>query len=145
MGRSHTEKQEKLALEYAHNGGNATAAAKAAGYSPATAHEIGRQNLAKPQVSEMIRVHLLGMKARSGALGLKVLAEISQDEKAPHSARVSAARALCEHAGLLGGGKEQRSLADVVNGDLLNSDWTLQPEEVLSAFRRANSGIRVIE
>jgi hypothetical protein len=47
-------KQEAFCRFYCANGGNATAAAKAAGYSEKTAHAIGGQNLKKVEIAEFI-------------------------------------------------------------------------------------------
>lgn len=112
-----TEMQRKFAFEYASNGGNATAAARAAGYSEKTAHEIGRQTLEKDHVREEIQRHLMRLRFRSGAVGLDALIRIAQDGKAPAAARVSAARALCEHAGLLGTAKEVQAARDEADQD----------------------------
>lgn len=102
MTSTNTDMQKRFAVEYASNGGNATQAAKSAGYSPKSAHEIGRQLLEKPHVHEMVLKELNRLRYRSGVTGLNALIQIAQDEKAPANARVSAARVLCEHSGLLG-------------------------------------------
>lgn len=102
MADKNTDMQKRFAVEYASNGGNATQAAKDAGYSAKSAHEIGRQLLEKPHVHEMVMKELNRLRYRSGVTGLNALMQIAQDGKAPANARVSAARALCEHSGLLG-------------------------------------------
>jgi hypothetical protein len=101
-----TDRQKRFALEYASNGGNATAAAKAAGYSSKSAHEQGRQNLEIPHVQEAIHKELMRQRFRSGAIGLEAMIQIATNEKAPPAARVSAARSLLEHAGMVGTAKE---------------------------------------
>lgn len=106
MGTLINDNQQRFALEYASNGGNATAAAKSAGYSAKTAHEIGRQLLEKQHVQEAIKRELMRQRFRSGAVGLNALMRIADNEDAPAAARVSAARALLEHAGMVGGTKE---------------------------------------
>ncbi len=105
MSNKSTDMQKQFAVEYASNGGNATQAAKDAGYSAKSAHEIGRQLLEKPHVHEMVMKELNRLRYRSGVTGLSALMQIAQDEKAPANARVSAARVLCEHSGLLGSGR----------------------------------------
>jgi hypothetical protein len=128
-----TDKQRQFAIEYASNGGNATAAAKAAGYSETTAHEIGRQTVNKPHVADLIRAQLSSLKAKSGAIGLHALVEICQDKNASANARVSAARALCEHAGILGSGRE------TVEGAMADPDGQTEivtAREVIAAFRQ---------
>ncbi len=106
MPTAMTDKQQRFALEYASNGANATAAAKIAGYSEKSAHEIGRQLLENQHVQEAIHRELMRQRFRSGAIGLEAMIQIATNEKAPAAARVSAARSLMEHAGLVGTAKE---------------------------------------
>jgi hypothetical protein len=101
-----TDMQKRFAVEYASNGGNATQAAKDAGYSTKSAHELGRQLLEKAHVHEMVLKELNRLRYRSGVTGLNALMQIAQDQKAPANARVSAARVLCEHSGLLGSARD---------------------------------------
>ncbi len=101
-----TEKQERFAAEYAMNGGDHVAAAEAAGYSAASAADIGRNTLALPHVECAILKTLMKLRSRSGAIGLNAMIRIATNEKAPAAARVSAARSLMEHAGLVGTAKE---------------------------------------
>lgn len=49
-----TPKQKTFAKEYVKNGGNATEAAKAAGYNARSARQIGTENLTKPSISAYI-------------------------------------------------------------------------------------------
>lgn len=49
-----TPKQKAFAKEYVKNGGNATEAAKAAGYNNKSARQIGTENLTKPSISAYI-------------------------------------------------------------------------------------------
>ncbi len=101
-----TEMQRRFALEYASNGGNATAAAKAAGYSEASASELGRQQLRKAHVRKLILEELIRCRTESGAIGLSALKQIAIDSSLPGAARVAAARTLMEHAGLVGPARE---------------------------------------
>ena len=126
-----TDLQQRFAYEFATNGGNATAAAKAAGYSAKTAHEIGRQQLDKPHVLEVIRKHLMHLRARSGAVGIQTLIQMAQSDNTPGTARVSAARALCEHAGLLGPAKEVAEARKVADADDAEK---VSPRQVLRLF-----------
>lgn len=103
-----TDKQTTFTLEYAMNGGNATSAAKAAGYSEKSAHEIGRQLLELSHVQEAIHRELMRLRFRSGSIGLDAMISIATNDKSPAAARVAAARALMEHGGLLGTAKEVR-------------------------------------
>ena len=88
-------------LEYARNGGNASAAARAAGYPERSAHEQGRQQLEKLHIREAIYKELMKLRHRSSAAGLSALVNIAQEEKNPAAARGAAARTLIEHAELL--------------------------------------------
>ena len=49
-----TQKQETFCVKYFELG-NATEAAKSAGYSPKTAYSIGNENLKKPEIAEAIK------------------------------------------------------------------------------------------
>lgn len=129
-----TDKQSAFALEYAINGGNATAAAKLAGYSEKSAHEIGRQLLENSGVQQAIHHELMRQRFRSGAVGLEILTRIATNENAPAAARVAAARSLMEHGGLLGTAKEiqlARSEAEDESAPQVNY------QEVLMALREA--------
>lgn len=124
-----TEMQKAFALEYATNGGNATQAAKSAGYSAKTASEQGRQLLQLPHVQEAIRKQLLRLRFDSGVIGLRALKEVAGDTKAPANARVAAARALMEHAGALGTARDVQDERDRANGEA-----DLDPDNVIRSF-----------
>ncbi|GAA4652070.1 hypothetical protein GCM10023116_43540 [Kistimonas scapharcae] len=51
-----TQKQEAFCREYIANGGNATKAALAAGYSKKTARSVGAENLTKPDIKARLIV-----------------------------------------------------------------------------------------
>lgn len=106
MTTTMTDMQKRFSLEFASNGGNATAAAKAAGYSAKSAHEQGRQLLENPKVQEAIMRELMRLRFRSGSIGLEAMISIATNERVSAAARVSAARSLMEHAGMLGTAKE---------------------------------------
>ena len=101
-----TEKQERFAIEYAMNGGNAKQAAIDAGYSEKSAADLGHQTLARPHVQVAVLRELVKLRFRSGAIGLNAMIGMATNDEAPAAARVSAARALMEHAGMLGTAKE---------------------------------------
>lgn len=127
-----TDRQSAFALEYAMNGGNATAAAKTAGYSLKSAHEIGRQLLENIGIQEAIHRELMRQRFRSGAVGLQVLVRIATNDSAPAAARVAAARSLMEHGGLLGTAKEiQQTRNEADNSGLQPISY----KEVLLALR----------
>ncbi|HYF09465.1 MAG TPA: terminase small subunit [Acetobacteraceae bacterium] len=82
--------------------GNASAAARAAGYSERNAGEIGRQLLDKPHVraaiDEAMRRQISGpMAAKASAL----LARVVDDETAPLKVRVEAAKTILDRAGIV--------------------------------------------
>jgi len=132
-----TDKQSAFALEFAMNGGNATAAAKNAGYSEKSAHEIGRQLLELPHVQDGIHRELMRQRFRAGAIGLDTMIRIATNEKAPAAARVSAARSLMETAGMLGTAKEvieARAEADD------NSKRFIDYTEILRQIGQATKG-----
>ncbi len=110
MSAPMTEMQGRFAIEYAMNGGDATKAAVAAGYSEHSAVDIGRRTLALPHVQQTVLRELMKLRCRSGAVGVTAMVQIATSDKAPASARVSAARALMEHAGMLGTAKEVADL-----------------------------------
>ena len=131
MPATDTEMQRAFAAEYAANGGNGTKAAREAGYAEKYAHESARRLLQNPTVLEHIRKHFIRLQARSGAIGLHALASICEDTKSPAAARVSAARALCEHASLIGPGKEAGK------GDEDNTPSIgLSAKDVITEFRK---------
>lgn len=51
-------------------------------------------------------LELAKQRTRSGAIGLNAMIQIATNEETPAPARVSAARALMEHAGMLGAARE---------------------------------------
>jgi len=112
MPAAGTELQERFAVEYATNGGNATQAAISAGYSKKSASDLGRRTLALPHVQQRIQRELVNLRTRSGAVGLDAMVRIASDNTVPAAARVSAARALMEHAGLLGTAKDVNEVRD---------------------------------
>lgn len=110
------EARETFAHEYAQNGGRAAEAAEAAGY----ARGYGATLLRRTDVQHAIHRHLLKGRCRSGAVGIDTLITIATNERQPAAARVSAARTLVEHAGLIGGPasllEAQRAAADADEG-----------------------------
>ena len=135
-----TEMQQRFAIEYANNGGNGTAAAKAAGYSEKSAHEIARQLLEKPAVQTMIHKELMRLRYRSGVVGLNALTQIAEDTRLPAAARVQAARALMEHAGQLGTGKEMAEARAAAEAE--PDSRLLDPREVLAALAKGRGAIQ---
>ncbi len=102
MSAPGTELQIRFAIAFARNGGNSTAAALEAGYSPKSAEDLGRRALESPIVNEMILVELTRQRAKAGVIGLNALMQVATNEKAPAPAKVAAGRALLEFAGVAG-------------------------------------------
>lgn len=69
-----TKKQRRFADEWIANGGNATQAAIAAGYSEKTARAMGSENLTKPDIIEYIKERTEALDAEKVAQGDEVLA-----------------------------------------------------------------------
>lgn len=72
-----TPKQEAFALEYIKNGGNATDAARKAGYAERSARDIGNENLKKPHISSYIAEKQSLIEKQKGT-DIMSLAEIQQ-------------------------------------------------------------------
>src|SRR5688572_26793454 len=112
MPATNTQQQQDFATHYVANGGNGAKAARGAGYSAKSARVIAPKLVNNPVVQELIQRELGRLRYRSGTVGLTALTTIAEDAKAPQAARVAAARALLEHAGLLGPGREAGVPAD---------------------------------
>jgi phage terminase large subunit len=72
-----TPKQKAFADEYIKNGGNASDAARKAGYSEKTAYSMGQQNLKKLEVSSYIAAKQSLIEKQKG-IDIMSLAEIQQ-------------------------------------------------------------------
>lgn len=72
-----TPKQKTFAVEYIKNGGNASDAARKAGYAPKSADVIGRENLRKPTISAYIAEKQSLIEKQKGT-DIMSLAEIQQ-------------------------------------------------------------------
>ena len=72
-----TKKQKRFVEEYLIDL-NATQAAIRAGYSPATAKEIGCENLTKPNISEAIAKAMAERSRRTGVNQDRVLQELAK-------------------------------------------------------------------
>lgn len=112
MPATETQMQQSFAAHYVANGGNGAKAARDAGYSPKSARVIAHKLVNNPTIQDLIQRERGKLRYRSGTVGLTALTTIAEDAKAPQAARVAAARALLEHAGLLGPGREAGAPAD---------------------------------
>lgn len=102
MPKTGTELQSRFVVEFVSNGGNATAAAKMAGYSMRTAGKMGSKLLGNLHVQEAIRAEqrrMLDGDMATKALG--VLKSIMENEEAPAGARVDAAKTILDRAGVV--------------------------------------------
>lgn len=72
----------------------------------------GYSIVALPQTVNVVLRYLNSRRAQSGLVSLRVLEDIADDINAPHAARVAAARALGEHAGMFGTGREPSVSSD---------------------------------
>ena len=100
-----TEQQEKFAIEYA-TCGNATQAAKNAGYSEATAYSQGQRLLKNVEVAEMINSiktqmaeDLRSKMAREASTAFKVLTSIMNNSEARDADRIKCAIDVLDRAG----------------------------------------------
>ena len=59
MMKPKLNEKQKLFIDYYIQSGNATQAAKKAGYSPNTAYAIGAENLRKPQIQAAIQLRVV--------------------------------------------------------------------------------------
>jgi hypothetical protein len=99
-----TEKQTKFIDHYLVTG-NATESARLAGYSAATARQMGAENLSKPDIRDAITAR---QAARSAKVGLtaewvveRLMAEaVLIGDGAVHGARIKALELLGKHAGM---------------------------------------------
>ena len=66
-------KQEKFVQKYVENGGNASEAAREAGYSPQTAPAIGTENLQKPAIQAVLQVVRQSAAEQAGLRHVDVL------------------------------------------------------------------------
>lgn len=97
-----TEKQKRFCLEYIKSG-NATAAAKAAGYSSCTAYSIGAENLKKPEIQNYINEHFEHTETKGVAAAqevLKFFSDVMRDKDAPLTNRIKAAENLAKRLGV---------------------------------------------
>ena len=139
MPAAMTPMQRLFAMEYASNGGNATAAAKAAGYSLISAHEIGRQQLQKAHVREAIHSELLKLRSGAGVIGLAALESIAANDKCAPAARVAASRTLMEFAGMIGPAKDIKKAREEADGQPDPEAKFHDIGEVLDQLGRARS------
>lgn len=124
--------------------GNASEAARRAGYSPATAKEQGRQLLAKPHVADAIDA--ANRAQISGTLATKataLLERIVDNEDAPLRVRLDAAKTILDRGGIIA----PRAPEPVISGpkplEAMTAaeleEFILRTEAELNAHRRSVS------
>jgi hypothetical protein len=99
-----TELQERFAVEYVLNGGGATAAAIAAGYSEKSAGDLDRRTLALPHVQAAIEIELWRqLRGELAPLAFSFLRQVFVNEGDKFSERVRAdvAKIVVDRAGFV--------------------------------------------
>lgn len=105
MDRELTEQQKRFVIAFASEAGaigNASEAARRAGYSERSAGEIGRQLLEKDHIRTAIDAE--NRRQISGTLATKavaVLERILDDEQAPLRTRLDAAKTILDRGGII--------------------------------------------
>lgn len=95
------ERQEKFCQEFVSNGGNATQAAKSAGYSRNTPGSIGHQLMARSYICKRIReLQRQFVDTELGQSALDTVSELMKNPKTPPAVRLGAARTALAAAGL---------------------------------------------
>ncbi|WP_169728453.1 terminase small subunit [Geminicoccus roseus] len=99
-----TEKQASFVVAYTSTPdaiGNASAAARIAGYSVNSAGEIGRQLLEKPHIIAAVRQAIRDQISLSLAgKAVRYLEALVDDETAPKKVRLDAAKTILDRAGI---------------------------------------------
>lgn len=101
MNNPESNRQIHFAEAYVSCGGNASEAARLAGYSQTSARQIGGRLARDPKVQRLIRQEqqrVIGGRLCSQALG--VLESIMLDPSAPAGARVDACKTILDRGGL---------------------------------------------
>ena len=99
MDSTPTQLQRAFAVELVAGGGNVTQAAIRAGYSPASARQIGQHLLEKPHVQAAIRMEQGRVLGRLAVKAMCLLEGVMDDPNAPAGARVDAAKTILDRAG----------------------------------------------
>ena len=101
--RNPTEMQSLFVIEFTSGAGaigNASEAARRAGYSEASAHEIGRQLLEKPHIRAAIeKANRDQLSGPASTKAIALLERVIDDEAQPIKVRVDAAKAILDRGG----------------------------------------------
>lgn len=97
-----TEQQADFVTHFVANGGNATQAARDAGYSEDSIRQIAYKLMRKPHILSAIQEEqLCAVTGRLGSKALAVLEAVMDDKDAPVGARVDAAKTVLDRGGLV--------------------------------------------
>jgi phage terminase small subunit len=148
--RALTEQQARFVAEFTSGKGavgNRAEAARRAGYSPASASELGRQLLEKDHVRAAVDQALRDqIGADLAAQAIAVLREILEDEKAHPRLRLEASKTILDRAGMIAPKAEEpqrpgarKSLAEMSMEEL--NEFVRRGEEAMAraATARGNS------
>jgi phage terminase small subunit len=94
-----TPKAEAFVLAFVENGGKGPAAARSAGYSPASARSMAQQLLATSKVSEAIASQCIRQLVSSAPSALAVVASLQRNAKSEY-VRLEAAKDVLDRVGL---------------------------------------------
>lgn len=138
--RALTEKQRSFVVAYTSEPGalgNASAAARAAGYSEKTARVIGWQLLATPHVREAINeANRDQLSGRIATKAVALLERVIDDESVPMRDRVAAAKTVLDRGGFMPPSVTERA-RDVMSKKPLNELTREELAAYVAAERQA--------
>jgi len=143
-----TELQEAFVLAFTADPdaiGNASEAARRAGYSPATARVIGQQLLAKPHIRAAI--HEANQKLLSGQIATKAVAlleKVIDDASVPIKIRVEAAKTVLDRGGFGAQGSGRHQGADKHPSEMNEAELAEALKNVLAGMDAKNKA-RIID
>ncbi|MGH9427031.1 MAG: terminase small subunit, partial [Terriglobia bacterium] len=127
-----SNKQAAFVVAYVSNGGNATQAAREAGFSEKSARQIGGCLARKPHVQKAIEAEQRRtLQGRLASRALRVLEDIMNDTSAPAGARVDAAKTVLDRAGMVA---LREPAQDPYEGPM--NEWTLEQLENFIAHHK---------
>ena len=135
--------QENFAVCFVANGGNATQAAIAAGYSPTSARQQAYKLTRNATVQRLIREEqqrLIGGRLCSKAL--QVLEQIMNDPESPVGARVDACKTILDRGGI-----PAIPAAMVASGQLIEGKpvQTMSRDELMDFIARGSAELKRIQ
>lgn len=131
MPSADLDKRSAFAAHYA-TFGNATAAARAAGVSDASAHSMGYKWLRSPDVLSMIREHQNAVLKELAGPALYVLRSLLSGDGVSDAIRLAAAREVLDRAGF---GKAKRQEVAKSGRSIPNlQNYSREELEILASF-----------